>query len=982
MANSETSKSAKARAGSGQRSRSGAKSRRKQRKDPARGAALGAAGLMFVLLAFVPGHSLWAGLRSAMFGIFGASLYLIGAVLLALAWQCFQGGRGVMYVQAVLFLPLFCGLPAALAGTDYTGMNVLEVVADSYKAATQGGWHGGVMGVVLGASLTTFCGQVVALILILIALALLIYFSFPISMAYLAQLARSAMESGKEHITDTRERREEAVRRSEELQRQNDERRAARKEREAALAARRTAFNIDVDLGPDPVQSRLAEAPAQPKPIQQPVQQEPPRIVPNFSDIVAAPRKTVTEAGNAAHSFAPPAQPAAPAMPEAEQPVQGMPVAQSQHIEVGPGGTFGLNPLREALSHRWRPKVPIEPPKVQDMHGEPDISAELGGEFEIPLPVEPQTQALEQAEAEAEAPAISDSELWEQLGSPDKIMAEVPAQPEPAPAPEPAPVQPDEVPAPAQPEAPVFDESTAPAGGVEHLIHKATVNGSMSSQPEATLEQGTSYTYDFPPLELLEQQRETDDSKAAAEMRKNADILVNSLDSFGVKTRILDICRGPSVTRYELQPQAGVKISRITSLADDIALNLAKAGVRIEAPIPGKPAVGIEVPNDTKTSVSIRGIFESQNYANATSPLTLALGKDIAGTAMVADLCKMPHLLIAGSTGSGKSVCVNSIIISFLYRSSPEDVRLILIDPKVVELAEYNGIPHLLMPVVTEPRKAAGALGSAVAEMERRYHLFAESNVRDIKTYNKMAAVTPGVEKLPYIAIIIDELADLMMVSGKEVEDYICRIAQKARAAGIHLIVATQRPSVDVITGLIKANIPSRIAFAVSSQIDSRTILDSGGAERLLGNGDMLFLPVGASKPVRVQGTFVTDEEISAVLNFIKSTSSAQYDEEMIAEMERRAVAEKGGKGSSSDSDDDSGSRDPMFEQAVECVIEAGQASTSLLQRRCKLGYARAARIMDQMEQEKIIGPYEGAKPRAVLLTRAQWQERQLGQGE
>ena len=382
MANSETSKSAKARAGSGQRSRSGAKSRRKQRKDPARGAALGAAGLMFVLLAFVPGHSLWAGLRSAMFGIFGASLYLIGAVLLALAWQCFQGGRGVMYVQAVLFLPLFCGLPAALAGTDYTGMNVLEVVADSYKAAAQGGWHGGVMGVVLGASLTTFCGQVVALILILIALALLIYFSFPISMAYLAQLARSAMESGKEHITDTRERREEAVRRSEELQRQNDERRAARKEREAALAARRTAFNIDVDLGPDPVQSRLAEAPAQPKPIQQPVQQEPPRIVPNFSDIVAAPRKTVTEAGNAAHSFAPPAPPAAPAMPEAEQPVQGMPVAQSQHIEVGPGGTFGLNPLREALSHRWRPKVPIEPPKVQDMHGEPDISAELGGEFD------------------------------------------------------------------------------------------------------------------------------------------------------------------------------------------------------------------------------------------------------------------------------------------------------------------------------------------------------------------------------------------------------------------------------------------------------------------------------------------------------------------------------------------------------------------------------------------------------------------------
>ena len=315
-----------------------------------------------------------------------------------------------------------------------------------------------------------------------------------------------------------------------------------------------------------------------------------------------------------------------------------------------------------------------------------------------------------------------------------------------------------------------------------------------------------------------------------------------------------------------------------------------------------------------------------------------------------------------------------------MFRSGPEDVKLILIDPKVVELAEYNGIPHLLMPVVTEPRKAAGALGASVAEMERRYKLFAENNVRDIRSYNRLAKQNPVLEHLPYIAIVIDELADLMMVAGKEVEDYICRIAQKARAAGIHLIVATQRPSVDVITGLIKANIPSRIAFAVSSQVDSRTILDSGGAEKLLGNGDMLFLPVGASKPIRVQGTFVTDEEISAVLNFIKSTSSAQYDEEMIAEMERRAVAEKGGKKSdAADDGDEGGALDPMFEQAVECVIEAGQASTSLLQRRCKLGYARAARIMDQMEQEKVIGPYEGAKPRAVLLTRAQWQERKLG---
>ena len=483
--------------------------------------------------------------------------------------------------------------------------------------------------------------------------------------------------------------------------------------------------------------------------------------------------------------------------------------------------------------------------------------------------------------------------------------------------------------------------------------------------------------YCYPSLNLFNATHPDDEAGAAREMKKNADILVNTLDSFGVKTTMLDICRGPSVTRYELQPQAGIKVSRITSLADDIALNLATAGVRIEAPIPGKPAVGIEVPNKIRSTVNIRAVFESQNYINMRSPLTMALGKDIAGAAQVADLCKMPHLLIAGSTGSGKSVCVNSIIISFLFRSSPEDVKLILIDPKVVELAEYNGIPHLLMPVVTEPRKAAGALGASVAEMERRYKLFAENNVREIKAYNKLAAQT-GLEHLPYIAIVIDELADLMMVAGKEVEDYICRIAQKARAAGIHLIVATQRPSVDVITGLIKANIPSRIAFAVSSQIDSRTILDASGAEKLLGNGDMLFLPVGASKPVRVQGTFVTDEEIGAVLSFIKSTSSTQYDEEMIAEMERRAVAEKGSKKGSDDDGDTGGALDPMFEQAVECVIDAGQASTSLLQRRCKLGYARAARIMDQMEQEKIIGPYEGAKPRTVLVSKAQWEERKL----
>ena len=375
----------------------------------------------------------------------------------------------------------------------------------------------------------------------------------------------------------------------------------------------------------------------------------------------------------------------------------------------------------------------------------------------------------------------------------------------------------------------------------------------------------------------------------------------------------------------------------------------------MEAPIPGKPAVGIEVPNHKKTPVYIRSVFESQSFLRMTSPMGIALGKDIAGVAQVADLCKMPHLLIAGSTGSGKSVCVNSIIMSLLFRSSPEDVKLLLIDPKVVELAEYNGIPHLLMPVVTEPRKAAGALGGAVQEMERRYHLFAENNVRDIKSFNKLAATDPNLEKMPYIAIIIDELADLMMVVGKDVEDSICRIAQKARAAGMHLI------------------------FAVSSQVDSRTILDGAGAEKLLGMGDMLFMPVGAPKPTRIQGTFVRDEEISRVLDFIKKSATVQYDEAMIEAMEKHAIQD-GKKGSSSADSDEEGGSDPMLKQAVEVVIDAGQASTSLLQRRCKLGYARAARIMDEMEEKGIIGPYEGAKPRAVLISRQQWLEMQMNQ--
>lgn len=481
-------------------------------------------------------------------------------------------------------------------------------------------------------------------------------------------------------------------------------------------------------------------------------------------------------------------------------------------------------------------------------------------------------------------------------------------------------------------------------------------------------------SYKFPSVSLLKQPKGRSNTDVSEELKANATKLVEALKSFGVQTKIIDICRGPAVTRYELQPSTGVKISKITGLADDIALNLATAGVRIEAPIPNKPAVGIEVPNRKTDTVSIREVVDSNEFKNSKSKLTMALGRDITGNVTVGDIGSMPHLLIAGATGSGKSVCVNSIIISLLYKSSPEEVRFLMIDPKVVELGIYNGIPHLLVPVVTDPRKAAGALGWAVTEMLNRYKAFADNNVRDLKSYNRLASKTEGMDPMPQIVIIIDELADLMMASPNEVEDSICRLAQMARAAGMHLIIATQRPSVDVITGVIKANIPSRIAFAVSSQIDSRTILDGGGAEKLLGKGDMLFYPVGYPKPVRVQGCFVSDTEIENVVDFIKNKQQPmEYDDNIMKEIERQATVEKKKKGDrGADSIDDV---DPLFNDAVDCVLDAGQASTSYLQRRLKVGYSRAARLVDELEDRGIVGPLEGSKPREVLITRQQWME-------
>ena len=469
--------------------------------------------------------------------------------------------------------------------------------------------------------------------------------------------------------------------------------------------------------------------------------------------------------------------------------------------------------------------------------------------------------------------------------------------------------------------------------------------------------------YNYPPIDLLAQGEAYDSSGHAQKDMEKAQLLEDTLKSFGINSRLIGIAHGPAVTRFELQPAAGVKVSRITSLSDDIALNLAAMSVRIEAPIPGKAAVGVEIPNDKIEMVRLRDVLESSEARKHPSKIAVGLGKDNSGRYIVADIAKMPHVLIAGQTGSGKSVCINSIITSILFRATPEEVRLILIDPKVVELSIYNDIPHLVCPVVTDPKKAASALDWAVAEMTKRYKLFAERGVRDIKGYNK--ALKAGEKLMPQMVIIIDELADLMMVSPGEVEDSICRLAQLARACGMHLVIATQRPSVNVITGIIKANIPTRIAFSVASQVDSRTMIDHGGAEKLLGNGDMLFVPNGVGKPMRVQGAWVSDDEVHSIVNYIKQSAGTTYDPDMVEHMENavRTDAEK---------EELSDEYDPRLPEAVDIVLELGQASTSMLQRRMRVGYARAGRLIDELARRGIISEADGSKPRTILMTREQ----------
>ena len=930
-------------------------SSRKKRAEQRLPAGLGTlfAGLLLVVLAFVQGDSVWRALHDVLFGLFGCGSFVLGAAVCCLAVQYTRGEDLIPKIfKLVLGLVFASGTVIVFSGLQTQGLSAFQMVAACYRNGVDAWLGGGALGALLGGNLLLLCGRPAAnLIMLVLALCASLYI-FDLTPAEVWQWLCGAFggvhAKGAAIAQRSAERRAEraAARAELEAEEELDEPEEEETEEEEPETP---AFHLGIpdwlsgvrNWGHKVTEELEAQEPAaqsEAQAAQQPLAQPEP----------AAPAITPVKVSTS--------RPRASFDVDLGPDPSEVKAGGSEPIEpliVGPGGTFGQNPLRP------EPK-PAPQPIVQD-----PVITDAADFFTKPEPpVQPETQPVSVSQEIPAVPIqpavpaarVSAENAVAMRGEPDadgwiSITAE--------------PVDEKEI-------------NTLVAAAMEK---PAASEQAAAAAPAEEAEPVDVFQYKYPPIELFERSPEEADTAAQDELQANARKLVDTLESFGVHTKMRDISRGPAVTRYELQPMAGVKISRITSLADDIALNLAVADVRMEAPIPGKAAVGIEVPNRKRQAVNIRSVFESQSFQRMTSPLGIALGKDIAGTAQVADLCKMPHLLIAGSTGSGKSVCVNSIIMSLVFRSSPEDVKLLLIDPKVVELAEYNGIPHLLMPVVTEPKKAAGALGSAVQEMERRYRLFAENNVRDIKSFNRLAAESPDLEKMPYIAIIIDELADLMMVVGKDVEDSICRIAQKARAAGMHLIVATQRPSVDVITGLIKANIPSRIAFAVSSQVDSRTILDGSGAEKLLGQGDMLFMPVGAPKPTRIQGTFVRDEEISRVLDFIKSSATVQYDEAMIEAMEKHTIQDgkKGGSGADADDETDT---DPMYNQAVEVVIDAGQASTSLLQRRCKLGYARAARIMDEMEQNGIIGPSEGAKPRAVLISRQQWLEMQMNRPE
>lgn len=931
-----------------------------------------AVGIVLTLAAVIPageGEG-WRGFFDIMHGLFGYSAFLVGPLLIfvAIRLSAFKEGHklGMDVLKCVGGILLLCAAVQIFSVGAVPGENFGEVIANLYKDGKEFR-GGGVFALFIG-GLLLLLGRLGATILIIILILVCVLLCTGITVAdftdRMVKPVRNAKDKAVEHHNRIREENRIAA---EELHMQQDEIEKIQAEIDAEQQEKRSVAEL----------SRAVFS------VSDPEEQEPEPIVEDTS------AHTEPESSEKPHIIEvprpDPVKPAEPELPAEPDPAETEQLLEEQHedsvdymaeikdyimqknravleeaerSEKDPleDEDAELVPIIDAL-HRFKEENPENAPvsSIQDL---PENSITSSEESELPFDLddvadEPETESQPQKEAavpETSAPKAAEPERPENPVKPEIVEVPRPDRP----------VTPTPAPAPERPAMPL-----------------------KKPAPE---ELNFSDVYTLPPVNLLNPvQKKLTQADIDNEIDRNSRKLVEALQSFGVQTKLVGVSRGPSVTRYELQPAPGVKISKITGLQDDIALNLASAGVRIEAPIPNKSAVGIEVPNKARDTVFFRELVDTTEFKKSfDKKLETVLGKDISGAMVTCNIAKMPHLLIAGTTGSGKSVCVNSIIMSILMKSTPQDVRLIMVDPKKVEFMMYNGIPHLLIPVVTDPKKAAGALAWAVNEMLNRYKQFSDNNVRDFTGFNELAKdPDSGLMKMSHIVIFIDELADLMMASPKDVEDSIVRLAQMARAAGMHLVIATQRPTVNVVTGLIKANIPSRIALMVASQTDSRVILDVSGAEKLLGNGDMLYMPVGLPKPVRVQGCFVSDKEVERVVEFIKQTFQAEYDELVMEEVERQTEMVASAQDSKSSGNLDSGdidTSDERLEEAIDFVVESGTCSTSSLQRRLKLGYGRAARLVDIMEEMGIVGPLEGSKPRQVLMTKQEWAERKLQQ--
>lgn len=931
-----------------------------------------AVGIVLTLAAVIPageGEG-WRGFFDLMHGLFGYSAFLVGPLLIfvAIRLSAFKEGHklGMDVLKCVGGILLLCAAVQIFSVGAVPGENFGEVIANLYKDGKE--FRGGGVFALFVGGLLLLLGRLGATILIIILILVCVLLCTGITVAdftdRMVKPVRNAKDKAVEHHNRIREENRIAA---EELHMQQDEIEKIQAEIDAEQQEKRSVAEL----------SRAVFS------VSDPEEQEPEPIVEDTS------AHTEPESSEKPHIIEvprpDPVKPAEPELPAEPDPAETEQLLEEQHedsvdymaeikdyimqknravleeaerSEKDPleDEDAELVPIIDAL-HRFKEENPENAPvsSIQDL---PENSITSSEESELPFDLddvadEPETESQPQkgaAAPETSAPKAAEPERPENPVKPEIVEVPRPDRP----------VTPTPAPAPERPAMPL-----------------------KKPAPE---ELNFSDVYTLPPVNLLNPvQKKLTQADIDNEIDRNSRKLVEALQSFGVQTKLVGVSRGPSVTRYELQPAPGVKISKITGLQDDIALNLASAGVRIEAPIPNKSAVGIEVPNKARDTVFFRELVDTTEFKKSfDKKLETVLGKDISGAMVTCNIAKMPHLLIAGTTGSGKSVCVNSIIMSILMKSTPQDVRLIMVDPKKVEFMMYNGIPHLLIPVVTDPKKAAGALAWAVNEMLNRYKQFSDNNVRDFTGFNELAKdPDSGLMKMSHIVIFIDELADLMMASPKDVEDSIVRLAQMARAAGMHLVIATQRPTVNVVTGLIKANIPSRIALMVASQTDSRVILDVSGAEKLLGNGDMLYMPVGLPKPVRVQGCFVSDKEVERVVEFIKQTFQAEYDELVMEEVERQTEMVASAQDSKSSGNSDSGdidTSDERLEEAIDFVVESGTCSTSSLQRRLKLGYGRAARLVDIMEEMGIVGPLEGSKPRQVLMTKQEWAERKLQQ--